>query len=156
MYADNSIRQFPLSGDSTTMRFFFAFSGVLSAIAMFHQPFSTLPRAAYNSIRMNENTQVEQPCYIEVVGSEWDGRYRPSKDTEPKIVYFCTRYALQPVDLAFIGDFTRENVLKWLNWRLTRTPDESNLLPVDDFHARCGNIEIPWATEAGKLKWGKT
>ena len=54
-----------------------------------------------------------------------------------------TRYELNDSDLRDIGEFTRRNVAGWLSNR--KTPDPYEGLPVKDFHAVCGDIEIPWA-----------
>jgi hypothetical protein len=56
------------------------------------------------------------------------------------------RLELTKFDLWLIGDFTKENVGKWLSrcgdysidWNLYVTP-------ITDFHAVCGDIQIPWA-----------
>lgn len=55
---------------------------------------------------------------------------------------------LYPADLCGIGEFTRENIASWLdrgNSRFMRS-----LLGWEDFHAVCGDVDIPWATEDGK------
>lgn len=60
--------------------------------------------------------------------------------------------------LRLIGDFTRENVLKWYtNLLETKTYgfDGLGMLPIEDFHAVCGNIDIPWAKEEYKAEWAK-
>jgi hypothetical protein len=44
-----------------------------------------------------------------------------------------------------IGKFTRENVAAWLE---NRTRMDPGFYPVD-FHAVCGDIDIPWATKEG-------
>lgn len=67
--------------------------------------------------------------YIEVVGGIGIHRYD---------------FELTDEELNRIGEFTRENVAKWI---------ESNSgegdFPIDDFHAVCDDIEIPWATKEG-------
>jgi hypothetical protein len=63
------------------------------------------------------------------------------------------RRSLDKADLHFIGEFTRENVLAWMNRQ--RSPDWICILPVDDFHAVCGDIDIPWAKEAARLCWNE-
>ena len=45
-----------------------------------------------------------------------------------------------------IGDFTRENIAKWLS----RGNGGTGIYGWEDFHAVCGGIDIPWATEDGK------
>jgi hypothetical protein len=74
---------------------------------------------------------LERP-YIEIVGGI--GLFRPQLDK---------------ADLDCIGEFTRENVLTWMNSH--RGPDWVGILPVEDFHAVCGDIDIPWATEEARL-----
>ena len=54
----------------------------------------------------------------------------------------CYARELHPVDLWAIGDFTRENIAKWV--------DDSGPYGFDDFHAVSGDIDIPWETESGK------
>ena len=44
-----------------------------------------------------------------------------------------------------IGDFTRENVAKFLE--VVIGPE---LRPIEDFHAVCDGMDIPWATEEGR------
>ena len=44
-----------------------------------------------------------------------------------------------------IGEFTRENVAKYLE--ICSGPEG---LPIEDFHAVCGDIDIPWATEEAR------
>jgi hypothetical protein len=76
---------------------------------------------------------MERP-YIEIVGGL--GASRPKLDK---------------ADLDCIGEFTRENVLTWMNSH--RGPDWVGMLPVDDFHAVCGDMDIPWATEEARLAY---
>ena len=59
------------------------------------------------------------------------------------------RHNLSKADLYFIGEFTRENISSWLEHQ--RNPNWIGLLPVEDFHAVCDNIDIPWATEEAKM-----
>jgi hypothetical protein len=79
-------------------------------------------------------TAVERP-YIEIVGA----------------LATCRR-TLDAADLCFIGEFTRENVLAWMNRQ--RSPDWICIIPVEDFHAVCGDIDIPWAKEEVRLGGG--
>jgi hypothetical protein len=46
---------------------------------------------------------------------------------------------LSGADLCFIGEFTRENISAWL--------DRGPLSGYEDFHAVCGDVDIPWAKE---------
>ncbi|HXP43102.1 MAG TPA: hypothetical protein VN833_22815 [Candidatus Acidoferrales bacterium] len=61
------------------------------------------------------------------------------------------RHELSEADLSSIGEFTRENVLRWMNNH--RGPDWVGILPIEDFHAVCGDIDIPWATEQARLDY---
>jgi hypothetical protein len=61
------------------------------------------------------------------------------------------RRGLTNSDLRQIGKFTRENVLAWMERQ--RSTDWVGTLPVEDFHAVCGDMDIPWATEEAKLFW---
>lgn len=55
-------------------------------------------------------------------------------------------------ELQEIGGFTRESILRWLeNVNYHRNYSLVGVLPVKDFHAVCGDIGIPWATEEGRL-----
>jgi hypothetical protein len=51
-------------------------------------------------------------------------------------------------DVFCIGEFTRENVADWLAANFTRRTRFKEDGPVD-FHAVCGDIDIPWATKEG-------
>jgi hypothetical protein len=64
-----------------------------------------------------------------------------------------SRYELTRSELREIGKFTRGNVLMWMESH--RGPDWVGMLPVEDFHAVCGDIDIPWATEHGRMLWMK-
>jgi hypothetical protein len=66
-------------------------------------------------------------------------------------------------DLRSIGEFTRENVRKWVEGHYhtgvggSRSWDDyewNGVVPgARDFHAVCGDIDIPWADEASKETW---
>ena len=56
-----------------------------------------------------------------------------------------TRFNLNQTDLRSIGEFTRENISNWM--KRQRSTNWLGLLPVEDFHAVCGDIDIPWTTE---------
>jgi hypothetical protein len=62
-----------------------------------------------------------------------------------------TRYDLDDYELRSIGEFTRENILMWMESHTG--PDWVGIVPVEDFHAVCGDIDIPWATEDGRMLW---
>jgi hypothetical protein len=68
--------------------------------------------------------------YIEVVGGI--GMYR---------------HNLNQADLRSIGEFTRWRVAQWLYDH--QGPEDS----MEDFHAVCGDIDIPWDTEAARSVW---
>jgi hypothetical protein len=55
------------------------------------------------------------------------------------------RYELTDEELRSIGKFTRVNISMWLDSHTG--PEWSSMLPVEDFHAVCGDIDIPWATK---------
>jgi hypothetical protein len=67
--------------------------------------------------------------YVEIVGTE-----------------AMTSLGLHPFDLWAIGEFTRENILSWLK-RGNCLDGFPALYGHEDFHAVCGDIDIPWATE---------
>jgi hypothetical protein len=76
----------------------------------------------------------------------------------------CGRRELQPHELCQIGEFTRENISAWLESHTVKFPVRSlsdlnvdwvGVLPVEDFHGVCGDIDIPWATEAARFHWTK-
>lgn len=58
-----------------------------------------------------------------------------------------SRYELHDWELRSIGEFTRGNVARWLDGHTS--PDWVGILPVEDFHAVFGDIDIPWATKKG-------
>jgi len=54
------------------------------------------------------------------------------------------RRSLSKSDLSLIGEFTRESIARWLK------SDRLDIYGFTDFHAVCGDIDIPWATEEGR------
>lgn len=62
------------------------------------------------------------------------------------------RYELTNGDLREIGKFTRGNLLMWMDSH--HGVDWVDVLPTEDFHAVCGDVDIPWVTEA-KVTWRK-
>jgi hypothetical protein len=54
-------------------------------------------------------------------------------------------------DLYEIGEFTRENILVWLENH--HGPDWVGTLPTIDFHAVYGDIDIPWEQAASRKEW---
>lgn len=78
-------------------------------------------------------------CYIEIVGeiTTWDVK-------------------LTLWDRFRIGKFTRENVGDWLaNYTCKYHGLDYGWSPVD-FHAVCGDIDIPWATKEGRDCYQRT
>jgi hypothetical protein len=56
------------------------------------------------------------------------------------------RRELHPFDLWAIGEFTQENISSWLK-RGHCLDGWVGIYGCEDFHAVCGDIDIPWATE---------
>jgi|GEM_PF-3729796 len=56
-----------------------------------------------------------------------------------------SRWNLNQFDLRLIGEFTRWRVAQWLYNR--------GVVGLDDFHAVCGDIDIPWDTEEARSIW---
>jgi len=70
------------------------------------------------------------------------------------------RHEFTDRELREIGEFTRENILRWLKRWLKADCDGAfwgalNYFEDDDFHAVCGDIDIPWADDETKRKWDK-
>jgi hypothetical protein len=88
--------------------------------------------------------------YIEVVGGIGMCRHE-LLDGEPVAGYTGYGRRVQG-DMVWqvleIGKFTRKNVAKWLE--IVSGPE---CRPIEDFHAVCDDIDIPWATERGKAIW---
>jgi hypothetical protein len=77
----------------------------------------------------------------------------------------CYGFELTDDDLSEIGEFTKEKVSKWIKSSYSccvfeagwmESPHAHSLFQVaiygcDDFHAVCGDIDIPWAKEESKL-----
>ncbi len=61
---------------------------------------------------------------------------------------------LRPFDLWAIGEFTRENIVSWLK-RGHCFDGMPGIYGFEDFHAVCGDIDIPWTTEEGE-RWFST
>jgi hypothetical protein len=61
-------------------------------------------------------------------------------------------FELSKEELREIGDFTRENILKWAD---TAEHDITwvEIQTLRDFRAVYGDLEIPWATEEAKQEW---
>ena len=76
--------------------------------------------------------------YIEVVGGLGVWRVELNEG-EP-----VTGYTGFGTEVLEIGEFTRENVAKFLEIR--GGPGD---FPIQDFHAVCDDIDIPWATKDG-------
>jgi hypothetical protein len=69
---------------------------------------------------------MSQDAYIEIVGA-----------------FVNYRHALSKADLSSIGEFTRENISRWLDGGGFF---EAGVYGHEDFHAVCGDKDIPWAT----------
>lgn len=55
-------------------------------------------------------------------------------------------YDLSPSDIQAIGEFTRENISNWLDGdKDNKKFFEIGVYGWVDFHAVCGDIDIPWA-----------
>jgi hypothetical protein len=61
------------------------------------------------------------------------------------------QHELTSDEIREIGKFTRSNVLKWMQSQ--RGIEWVDKLPIQDFHAVCGDIDIPWATEKARREW---
>jgi hypothetical protein len=70
-----------------------------------------------------------------------------------EIVGAVARYGFELTDndLREIGEFTRENVFKWMKSSHSPSVFEVGVYGCEDFHAVCGDLDIPWATEESKL-----
>ena len=66
------------------------------------------------------------------------------------------RHELRPDNLQAIGEFTRENIAKWLDSHDKHgIAFETGVYGWKDFHAACDDIDIPWATEEARSVWTK-
>ena len=66
----------------------------------------------------------------------------------------AVRYELTDSDLREIDEFTRDNVLTWMESH--KGVDWFDILtwgPIHDFHAVCGDIDIGWRAEEGRSFW---
>jgi hypothetical protein len=61
------------------------------------------------------------------------------------------RKELTDSDLREIGEFTRENVSRWVDRHVNPLTYEGDVCV--DFHAVCGDPDIPWADENAKVTW---
>jgi hypothetical protein len=87
----------------------------------------------YSSVACADGDEIMR-AYIEIVVAE-----------------ATTRCELHPFDLWAIGEFTRENIVSWLE-RGNCLDGWAGMYGYKDFHAVCGDIDIPWATEeAGRF-----
>ena len=65
--------------------------------------------------------------------------------------HLMAQHALTDKELREIGKFTRENVLRWMESH--KGVDWFDILtwgPIHDFHAVCGDVDIPWAAEESR------
>ena len=74
------------------------------------------------------------------------------KDITPGPGRVMGRHHLSDFDLVEIGEFTRGNILRWFEKGI-RTPDPIEAAMPEDFHAVCGEIDIPWDKEESRLAW---
>jgi hypothetical protein len=92
-------------------------------------------------------------AYIEIVTAELPAYRRGTEAIAGD--RWMTRLELTDSDLRDIGKFTRENVLRLVEHK--RNTDvgwnESLCWGIWDVHAVCGNVDIPWATEAARAAW---
>lgn len=58
-------------------------------------------------------------------------------------------------DLSRIGEFTRGNLSMWLRCRNGDLAWGLYATPIQDFHAVCDDIDIPWETEEARLIYKK-
>ncbi len=72
--------------------------------------------------------------FVDVVGEIW----------QPGMGICSCSYDLKKSDLDNIGDFTRENVSRWL------VSHAGDFQKVTDFYATAGDKVIPWETEDGE------
>jgi hypothetical protein len=61
------------------------------------------------------------------------------------------RYDLNPEELQQIGEFTRENISKWLD--SSECTLRGDTLPIGDFYAVCGDIVVPWKSNGSERAW---
>lgn len=78
-------------------------------------------------------------AYVDVLGRIWMPATLAS-----------LRIDLRDYDLENIGEFTRENVEQWL---CTHAGDFQS---VKDFHAVCGDVDIPWSSEETECEYYDT
>lgn len=71
-------------------------------------------------------------AYIEIVGA----------------IYVWKYCELGNKELRDIGEFTRENILEWMDRQ--GDPRWLGVCPPKDFHAVCGDIDIPWSKEESR------
>jgi hypothetical protein len=92
-------------------------------------------------ITLNLNPELKplsQTAHIDVIGS-----------------FSMRRIQLYPWTTQAIGEFTRENIQKWLEYESAWNPEPLAGDLLGDFHAVCGDLDIPWATEEAKARWEK-
>jgi hypothetical protein len=60
------------------------------------------------------------------------------------------RYVMSDWEVHELGEFTRERITWWFE----RFRNQGYMFwPIQDLHAVCGDMDIPWATEEGKRIW---
>jgi hypothetical protein len=63
------------------------------------------------------------------------------------------RFELTDDDLREIEEFTRENVSRWMDSSHSHTLFEIGIYGYEDFHAVCGDIDIPWVKGESSRLW---
>ena len=63
------------------------------------------------------------------------------------------RVAIRKFELWLIGEFTRENVKAFLDRRARCAEDPIGADEAVDFHAVCGDVEIPWEREGSEISF---
>jgi len=87
----------------------------------------------------------------------WPWRFTKDNYTQRASITFIAneggmgQYNNVDVAASGIGEFTRKNIIRWLE-ELNGAPDPFPIKPVRDVQAIWGNTEIPWATEEGRKK----
>jgi hypothetical protein len=76
-------------------------------------------------------------AYIEIVSEHVQGRFK-----------------LTAFELTFIGEFTRKNIAAWLD-RGNCLGGYGGMYGWEDFHAVCGDVDIPWAKEENRFTFPK-
>jgi hypothetical protein len=101
-------------------------------------------------------------AYIEIMTAALPAKrtiQNPDGSVEVREVFddhLLGRHELTNGELREIGEFTRGNVLRWMESH--KGVDWIDILtwgPIDDFHAVCGDKEIPWAKKTARKAYEK-